>query len=157
MRSLLFGLVWLAALSAASDAAGADPELAAPIRQFIDSFNKADMTAAAATHTADAVIIDEPAPHLWSGPGAFNAWGVALGKDSAARGRSGESVAIGAATREEVAGDSAYVIVPATYAFKEKGVSMREVAQMTFVLKREAGDWKIAGWAWTGPRASAAK
>lgn len=157
MRSLLFSLICLTALSAASDAAGADPELAAPIRQFIDSFNKADMKAAAATHATDVVIIDEPAPHLWRGPGAFGAWGGDLGKDSASRGRTEESVTIGAATREEVAGDSAYVIVPATYAFKEKGVAMREVAQMTFILKRGAGGWKIAAWTWTGPRATPAK
>ena len=157
MRLLLFGLICSAALSAASDAASADPALAAPIRQFIDSFNKADMKAAAATHTADVVIIDEPGPYLWRGPGAFEAWGADLGKDSAARGRSEESVTIGAATREEVDGGSAYVIVPATYAFNEKGVAMREVAQMTFVLRKEAAGWKIAAWAWTGPRAGPAR
>jgi hypothetical protein len=33
---------------------------------------------------------------------------------------------------------------------------MREEAQMTFVLEKEAGGWMIHGWAWTGPKPKAA-
>ncbi len=56
---------------------------------------------------------------------------------------------IEAPTRVEVEGDGAYVIVPAVYSFKEKGVLMRAAAQMTFALKKGAGGWLIH--AWTGP------
>jgi hypothetical protein len=61
-------------------------------------------------------------------------------------------VTIGAPTREETSGDGAYVVVPAVYAFKERGVAMREPAQMTFVLKKGPGGWLIHGWTWTGPK-----
>ena len=59
---------------------------------------------------------------------------------------------IGAPTRVEVEGTSAYVIVPATYTYSEKGVAMRAVSQMTVVLKKGASGWLIHGWTWTGPK-----
>ena len=61
---------------------------------------------------------------------------------------------IGAPTREVVSGDHAYVIAPTTYTFKQKGQTMRERAQMTLALDKDAGGaWKIASWTWTGPEA----
>jgi ketosteroid isomerase-like protein len=49
-------------------------------------------------------------------------------------------------------GDQAYVVVPAVFAFKEKGVPTKESAQMTFVLKKGAKGWLIHAWTWTGPK-----
>ena len=152
MKSAVMGMVCLAALSAAPAAVAADAQLEAPIRQFIDSFNKGDMKGAAATHMAAGVsIIDEIPPHHWQGPQALETWAADLAKNDKATGVSEEAVALGAVTREVVSGDSAYVIVGATYTFKLKGVAMREPAQMTFALKKSAQGWKIAGWSWTGP------
>ena len=53
-------IVWFAVGAPASAQTG-DTELMAPIQKFIDSFNKGDAAAAAATHAAgaDLVIIDE--------------------------------------------------------------------------------------------------
>jgi hypothetical protein len=65
-------------------------------------------------------------------------------------------VAISKPTRTEVSVDQAYVIVPAIYTFKQRGVAMRETAQMTFVLKKGASGWLIHGWTWTGARAKPA-
>ena len=45
------------------------------------------------------------------------------------------------------------MIVPSTYTYKQKGVAMRETAQMTFTLKKGANGWLIHGWTWTGPKA----
>ena len=48
---------------------------------------------------------------------------------------------------------SRYQFLPdATFTFKQKGVAMHEVSQMTFTLKKEATGWLITGWTWTGPR-----
>jgi hypothetical protein len=47
-------------------------------------------------------------------------------------------VTLSAPTRVETTGDRAYVVVPAVYVFKERGVAMRETAQMTFALKKGA-------------------
>jgi hypothetical protein len=132
-----------------------EPQLMAPIQKFIDSFNKGDMAGAASTHAAEAdlTIIDEVPPFLWRGPQAFKSWSADLDADTKKRGITEPSVTIKAATRTESNGDdSAYVIVPAVYSFKERGVSMRESAQMTFVLKKGPTGWLIHGWTWTGPK-----
>ena len=152
MKSAIFGIVLTGVVSAGSAAMAADPTLAAPIHQFIDAFNKGDGKTAGATHLAAGVsIIDEVPPHLWQGPKAFETWAADLGKNDAAAGITEEKVTLGAVTREVASSDTAYVIVAATYTFKQKGLSMREPAQMTFALKKDAGAWKIAGWTWTGP------
>jgi ketosteroid isomerase-like protein len=134
-----------------------DATVSAPIVQFMQAFNKGDIAAARATHLADAVIVDEVAPFRWRGVGAFDAWIADLTKDSAAQGITEPSVEIGTPTRTLVSGNTAYVIVPSTYRFRQKGVAMSEVAQMTFVLQSTATGWKIAGWTWTGPDATPVK
>ena len=75
-----------------------------------------------------------------------------LGAADAKRGVTDQKVVIGAPTRVEVEGASAYVIVPATYTFSEKGVAMQAASQMTFVVKKGASGWLIHGWTWTGPK-----
>jgi hypothetical protein len=158
MKSAILGLVCAAALSVTSAASAADAQLAAPIHQFIDAFNKGDGKTAGATHLAAGVtIIDEVPPYIWQGPKAFETWAADLTKNDAAAGITEEKVTLGAVTREVVSPDTAYVIVAATYSFKQKGVAMREPAQMTFALKKDSGAWKIAGWTWTGPDPTPAK
>jgi ketosteroid isomerase-like protein len=146
--------VCLAVVGTAAGATAADAQLAAPIQKFIDSFNKGDAAGAAATHAAgaDLSITDEVPPYLWRGPQALQTWSADLESDALKRGITDPAVTISAATREETTGDQAYVVVPAVYTFKEKGVAMREAAQFTFVLKKGAGGWLIHGWTWTGPK-----
>ena len=138
-------------------ALAADSATMVPIRQFISAFNKGDLKAAEAAHTADVIIVDEPAPFLWKGPGAFKAWVADLERDEKARDRTDGAVTLGQTRREEVAGDAAYVIVDADYAFKDKGAPMHEPSQMTYRLTKTSEGWKISSWTWTGPRAQPRK
>jgi ketosteroid isomerase-like protein len=162
MRYLtLAGLGALACLLMTTPAAAqaADPAVVAPITTFMTAFNKGDVAGAAATHAAvaDLVIIDEVAPFAWHGPQAFQNWAASLAAADAKAGNTNQKVVIGAPTRVEVDGTSAYVIVPATYSFTARGgVAMRAVSQMTFTLEKGAGGWLIHGWTWTGPKASKA-
>lgn len=160
VRSLTLGIGMVVCLlmGTAIGAQTADTQMIAPIQKFVDTFNKGDMAGAAATHAADAdlVIIDEVAPYVWRGAGAFQAWVAALGDDSQKQGITDQVVKISAPSRVESAGDQAYVIVPAVYTFKQRGVAMREAAQMTFTLKKGPAGWLIHAWTWTGPKASAA-
>ena len=159
MRRVMLGaaVVWLVA-GAGVAAAADEAAIIAPIKKFMEAFNKGDAAGAAATHSAtpDLVILDEVPPYAWTGANAFQAWASSLEADAKANGITDESVAIGAPTRLEVNGDSAYVIVPSTYSFKLKGVAMKEVAQMTFVVKKGQNGWLIHGWTWTGPKATKA-
>jgi ketosteroid isomerase-like protein len=145
-------------LTVASAAHANDASVDATVKAFGDAFNKGDMKAAKALHTASPVIVDEVPPHFWSGAKAFDSWGADLGKSDAAEGRSGGQVTMGTPTREVISGNHAYVIVPTTYTFQQKGQAMREAAQMTLALDKDAaGAWKIASWTWTGPVAKPVK
>lgn len=154
MRYLTLVTFVCAFMVAPAGAQAPDPQLVAPIQKFIDSFNKGDMAGAMATHAAgaDLAIIDEVPPFIWRGPKAFQAWSTALDAASKQGGITEQMVTIKAPTRTESTADSAYVIVPAVYTYKEKGVGMREAAQMTFTLKKGASGWLIHGWTWTGPK-----
>lgn len=159
MHKLTLGaVVWLF-MGAAVSAGTPDPQLIAPIQKFMDSFNKGDAAGAAATHaaTADLSITDEVAPYLWRGAQAFQAWSADLESDAKKKGITDQVVTISAPTRIETTGEQAYVVVPAVYSYKERGVAMREAAQMSFVLKKGAGGWLIHAWTWTGPKAAPVK
>jgi len=77
-----------------------------------------------------------------------------LEAESKKLGLSNQKVTLSPATRAEVSGTDAYVVVPAVYAFTEKGVAKRESAHMTFVLKKGSAGWLIHGWTWNGPMAA---
>ena len=130
MRHLTLGAILfvLAGVGPAVQAQTTDPQMMAPINKFIDAFNKGDMAGAAATHAseADLAIIDEVPPFLWRGAEAFKAWGADLDRDAKKQGITDPKVSIAAATRVEMDGDAAYVVVPAVYTFKQAGVAMRE-------------------------------
>jgi hypothetical protein len=156
MRYLTLGafVCFVVGVSAAAQAQTADPQMIAPINKFMEAFNKGDMAGAAATHsaTADLAIVDEVPPFAWVGAQAFQSWATALDADAKKNGMTEAKVTLRAPTRVETAGTDAYVVVPVVFTFKLKGVAMREAAQMTFVLRKDASGWMIHGWTWTGPR-----
>jgi ketosteroid isomerase-like protein len=147
----------LTALSGPCLAASASQGPMAPIRQFISDFNKGDNAGAKATHVASPSIIDEVPPHAWNGPGAFDAWSGDLAKDATAHGDTGGKVTLGSTIKNQVDGDTAYVVIHATYSYDEKGQAMAEPASFTFALRHAAGGWKIASWAWNGTTPHAVK
>lgn len=156
MRTLLYGAIISLAvgINVTAQAQTTDPQMMVPINKFLEAFNKGDVAGAAATHSSkgDVVIIDEVPPFTWRGAQAVQTWAADLEADAKKRVITNQSVTLSAATRVETNGVDAYVVVPAVYNFQEKGVAMRESAQMTFSLKKEGAGWLIYGWAWTGPK-----
>jgi ketosteroid isomerase-like protein len=129
-----------------------------PIRQFIDGFNKGDTKSAFAAYAiGDILIVDEFAPHRWFGPRAAQDWAAAYDKHAQATGVSDGSVKYGKPTRTEIEDDVAYVIVPTVYNYKDHGAATTEEGQITVVLHKEAGGWKISAWTWTGVKPHRAK
>lgn len=149
LLSATLGLALASTLAAAAWAAPVDDAVATAHR-FIDAFDKGDVATAAATHEADAAIIDEVGAHQWHGAGAFQAWAGDLMKDAAANGETDLGVTLGRTLRAQVDGDTAYVVMEAWFNYKQHGVATTEPAQMVFALKKEAEGWKIAAWAWSG-------
>lgn len=122
----------------------------AVVHQFVDSFNKGDAKGAAATCADQTSIIDEFPPHEWHGAGACAKWMAdfdAFGKKS---GWADPNVKLGATKHADVAGDRAYVVVPATFTLKENGKPVTENgSSLTVALHRTAAGWRITGWSWT--------
>jgi ketosteroid isomerase-like protein len=147
MKAAIVG-VFASFVSVSAALAGTTP--VGTIHDFVNAFDKGDAAGAAATHAADVTIIDEMAPHVWTAPGAFQAWAGALMADAKATGQSGNKVTLGEVIRDQEEGDTAYVTMAATYSYDQKGAAMREGARMVFALKKTAGDWKITAWAWAG-------
>ena len=148
-RTLLALIASILLVPAALAATPAD--VTTPIKQFIDGFNTGNVKTAYAAYAPGTIaIIDEFAPHRWVGPDAAHEWAADYDKHAAATGVTDGIVKYDAPTRSVVDGDTAYVIIPALYTYKEKGKPMAEEGQMTFVLHAESGGWKIRGWTWTG-------
>ena len=131
-------------------ATAAVPAPAAAVKTFIDDFNKGDIAGAQATNADDVSIIDEVAPHAWRGPGAFQAWLGAVGKDAKDTGKTDEKVAFLGVVRSQVDGDDAYAVVKVEFRYRQHGRRMIEPAQMVASLHNDGGTWKINSWAWTG-------
>jgi hypothetical protein len=142
---LVAGLVAVPALAAAAD----DGPMTT-FKAFLDDFNKGDIAGAQATNAVDESIVDEVPPHEWHGPGAFQAWLADLGKASTAAGQTDEQVALDQVVREQVDGDTAYIVVKVTFNYLLKGKPIVEPAEISAALANQGGAWKITGWAWAG-------
>lgn len=153
MRYFLIGAL---ALASASQCPAASPpgDPAAPVRAFIDAFNKGDAATGFATHApGDVSITDEFAPYHWSGRGAAQAWAAGYERTAKANGISDGIVGYGRPTRIERSGGAAYVVLPTTYRFKQRGRAMAEAGSITAVVVRVGNAWKMRSWTWSSPAA----
>jgi hypothetical protein len=98
----------------------------AAVHQYINAFNKGDGEAMAATFVAQGSILDGMAPHVWQGPTATQDWYRDVLVEGEEHGASGYLVTLGEPLHNNVTGDSAYVVVPATMTFNAHG---RQVTQ----------------------------
>ena len=131
-------------------AAAADSGPAATVNAFLEAFNHGDIKGAQATNADDVVIIDEVPPHVWRGPGAFQAWVGDLTKAAQATGQTEEKVTMNRTIRTQVDGDTGYAVVAVTFTYRLHGRRTIEPAEMAVALAKRDGAWKITGWAWAG-------
>lgn len=125
----------------------------AAVRQYIDAFNKGDTEAMAATFATPGSILDGMPPHQWLGPTAPRDWYRDVQIEGKAHGASDYFVTLGEPLHDDITGDSAYVVVPATMTFKVHGQRVTQTgAIFTVALRRLAEGWRIAAWAWAKGR-----
>src|SRR4029453_9202429 len=110
----------LAAFAAGPTAEAQTTDVMATVNQFVDSFNKGDAATAAAACADQTSILDEFPPHEWHGPGACSTWMKDYDADAKANGITDGVVTLGDPRHVDVAGDRAYVVVPADFAYKMK-------------------------------------
>lgn len=125
-------------------------DVMAPIKQFVDGFNKGDVKSALATCAEQTSIIDEFPPHEWHGAGACATWANDFDADAKKNGVTDGKVTLGKPKHVDIAADRAYVVVPTTYSYKVKGKAAKETGSMlTLSLQKGGSGWRITGWAWT--------
>ena len=95
----------------------------APVRQFIDGFNKGDVEMAQAACADQTVIIDDFPPHEWRGPEAASIWFRDLTVLGKKYDRSEAFVALNKPRQVKVTGAHAYAIIPFNLTYKDKGQS----------------------------------
>lgn len=139
------------ALLATGPAVASDmTDVMAPIKQFLDGFNKGDPKMAIAACADQTSIIDEFAPHEWHGPGACAKWLDDFVADTKKNGVTDGHVTFGKPRHVDITADRAYVVIPTTFAFKLKGKPTKESgATITLALQKVDAGWRITGWAWT--------
>jgi ketosteroid isomerase-like protein len=115
------------------------------VRHYVEALNRNDGEAMAASFTAPASI----APHLWLGPTPSQDWYRDVLADFEKHGVSELFVGLGEPRHNNVTGDSAYIVIPATMAFKVQGKTVNQGGAMfTVALRKVAQGWRIAAWAW---------
>lgn len=147
-KSTLFLAV--CALAAGPAAAGPADNAAAAVTHVIDQFNAGDINAFFNAHRRGALIVDEFAPYVWTGPNSVQRWAGDYAKDARTRGISGGRMDYARPIRAISNGGSAYVILPTTYRFTQRGKRMAGKGSMTFVMTGGRGHWKIASWTYSG-------
>jgi len=149
MRAISIVVV-VAALVAGPAFAAEKDDVMAPVKQFVDGFNKGDVKSALAACAEQTSIVDEFPPHEWHGPGACAAWAKDFDADAKKNGVTDGKVALGKPRHVDIAGDRAYVVVPTSYAYKLKGKPTKETGSMlTIALQKGASGWLMTGWTWT--------
>lgn len=127
------------------------------VQNYIDAFNRGDAEGMAACFADQGSILDGMAPHLWVGPTAASDWYRDVLTEGEHLDAGDYHATIGEPAHNNITGDSAYLVVPAEMTFRLKEQKIRQTgATFTFALSKQAGEWRIAAWAWAKGRAAAA-
>lgn len=153
MKALVIAAAAALSLSIATPAlAGSDDAAVLKvIHQFADGVNAGDSNKALTAVSSDnSVVIDEFAPFVWQGKTGIADWFNDYGMDAEDRGVTGAKVGLGEPVRVVNDGKNAYVLLPVTYDYQQKGVAMHEDGTMTCTLSKSSGIWLLTGWSWNG-------
>jgi hypothetical protein len=142
----VFALALGVSVSTAAPAMAALTDPVAAVHQFVDSFNSGDLKSGLASCAEATGIIDEFPPHAWM---SCADWANAYAANAKKNGITDGFVTLGKPLHDDITGDVAYTVFPATYKWKEKGKPMSENSLLTVVLKKTATGWRATAWAWS--------
>lgn len=118
------------------------------IRAVLSQWNDADEAKAVGACADDAAVIDDIPPFEWHGPGACSRWQKDYDAYVEKAGMTDSVGTIGDPRQLIISGDRAYAVVPATFAFTQKGKRVKVIATATFALLKTSAGWRITAWAW---------
>lgn len=147
MRSLLIASFIALAVSPAF--ASDKTDVVAVVHQFGDSLNKGDVKTALAACAAQSSIVDEFPPYHWQGNACAD-WANDFEAFNKQNGITEPIATLGKPRHVDITGDRAYVVVPATFTFKQHGKRVTESGSMlTVALQKVDAAWRMTGWAWS--------
>jgi hypothetical protein len=145
------------ALVFAPSAAGATTSdqtaVMAVVNEYIDGFNKANLKEMTSTCEPSASLIDDFAPHIWTGANACANWFKGFAAWAKANRYTNNTVIAGKPWQLMIDGDHAYVVLPAKYTWLQDGRPGQLLGSVyTLVLVKAKTGWLITGWTWAdGP------
>ena len=95
-------------------------------------FNNGDASALASFFAVPGSILDGMAPHIWSGPTATQDWYRDALTEGAHLDVSGYFVTLGEPLQNNVTGQAAYVVLPATMKFNMKGKQVTQSGAFSY-------------------------
>ena len=141
--------LFLVVFSHAQTPGSAQTAVLVSVRQFVDGFNKGDTKTLLAACADQTSILDEFPPHEWHGTGACAKWVSDFDADAKKNGITDGVVTLSNPSHVDITADHAYVVIPANYAFKQKGRPVSEVGSIiTLTLQKSQSGWRITGWSW---------
>ena len=121
----------------------------AVVHQYLHAFNRGDVKGMAAAFAVPGQILDGMAPHVWQGPSATQDWYRDVLIEGKEHGASAYSVTVAEPLHNDITGDSAYLVLPATMTFRVKDTTVTQSgAVFTVALRKTPEGWRIAAWAW---------
>lgn len=143
MRKIAVGLFSAVLMASSASATPDEVDVIRKVREFIDSYNKGELTAAVSLCAAQSSVIDEFPPYVWQGATGCADWSKDFDARSKKLGISVSRVTLGRA-RIDVSENRAYVVVPATVAFKQNGKQLaKQNPILTVTLLSEGNGWQI--------------
>jgi hypothetical protein len=121
-------------------------EMMARVGEVVAFIATGDDRHIAETFTADPVIVENFAPHVFRGADGLAAWRA--GMRSHAADLSGLVASFGPPQDERLAADTAFFTLPTRWSGKTLGRDFSEDGGWAFVLVRERGAWRISAYAW---------
>lgn len=148
MQKTAVGLLSAILMAGPAFAAPSEVDVMRKVRELTDSFSKGDLTAAVSLCAAQSSVIDDFPPYSWQGATGCADWARDFDTHTKKLGMTVSKVTLGRA-RIDVSDDRAYVIVPATLAYKQNGKQLAKQNQILAVtLNSDGTSWRITGWAW---------
>lgn len=121
------------------------------VARLVAAVNQGQFAEACASFTDDAVIVEDIAPYRWHGPGAAEAWLIAMGQNAQKLGVTAVAMDLEPALRIEVQEGRAYAVYPGVLSLEITTGSLTADGQLTLTLVESSDAWLIQTLVWTGP------
>jgi ketosteroid isomerase-like protein len=119
------------------------------VRRYVEAFNNADAGAMAAECADPMQILDGMAPHVWQGPTASEEWWADVVAEGEHLGAGAYHITFDTPRHVDVAGDFAYLVIPASMAFTLRGQRHTQTGATYIAAARKIdGRWLLTAWSW---------